>query len=79
MSPGVVLTAEQPENNSAVVGIVAEAEAEAEAIDSSGKCSLLYAPLAAKAPRSPSSPEAGDRCTVLIATLKRGARDKGSS
>ena len=77
MSPGVVLTAEQPENNSAVVGIVAEAEAEA--IDSSGKCSLLYAPLAAKAPRSPSSPETGDRCTALTATPKRSGRDKRGS
>ena len=78
MSPGVVLTAEQPENNSAVVvvGIAAEA---AEATDSRGKCFLLYVPLAVKAPRYPSSPETGDRCTALTATLKRGGRDKRGS
>jgi hypothetical protein len=77
MSPGVVLTAEQPENNSAVaVGIAAEA---AEATDSRGKCSLLYVPLAAKAPRYPSSPETGDRCTALTATRKRSGRDKRGS
>jgi len=77
MSPGVVLTAEQPENNSAVV---AEAGiAAAVATDSRGKCTLLYVPLAAKAPRYPSSPETGDRCTALTATLKRGGRDKRGS
>jgi len=76
MSPGVVLTAEQPENNSAVAeaGIAA-----AVATDSRGKCTLLYVPLAAKAPRYPSSPETGDRCTALTATLKRGGRDKRGS
>jgi hypothetical protein len=75
MNPGVVLTAEQPENNSAVVvGIAA-----AGATDSRGKCSLLYAPLAAKVPRYPSSPETGGRCTALTATLKRGGRDKRGS
>ena len=76
MSPGAVLTAEQPENNSAVAeaGIAAEA-----ATDSRGKCTLLYVPLAAKAPRYPSSPETGDRCTALTATLKRGGRDKRGS
>jgi len=77
MNPGVVLTAGQPENNSAVaVGIAAEA---AEATDSRGKCTLLYVPLAAKAPRSPSSPETGDRCTALTATPKRSGRDKRGS
>ena len=83
MNPGVVLTAGQPENNSAVaVGIAAEAEAAAEAAeatDSRGKCTLLYVPLAAKAPRSPSSPETGDRCTALTATPKRSGRDKRGS
>jgi hypothetical protein len=74
MNPGVVLTAEQPENNSAVVGM-----ATAEATDSREKCILLYAPLAAKAPRSPSSPETGGRCTALTATLKRGGRDERGS
>jgi len=77
MNPGVVLTAGQPENNSAVaVGIAAEA---AEATDSRGKCTLLYVPLAAKAPRSPSSPETGDRCTAPTATPKRSGRDKRGS
>lgn len=73
MSPGVVLTAAQPENNSAVVGMAAEAT------DSREKCIPLYAPLAAKAPRSPSSPETGGRCTALTATLKRGGRDERGS
>jgi hypothetical protein len=77
MNPGVVLTAGQPENNSAVaVGIAAEA---AEATDSRGKCTLLYVPLAARAPRYPSSPETGDRCTALTATPKRSGRDKRGS
>ena len=82
MNPGVVLTAEQPENNSAVavvVGIAAEAAEAAEATDSRGKCTLLYVPLAAKAPRSLSSPETGDRCTALTATPKRSGRDKRGS
>jgi hypothetical protein len=52
---------------------------EAEAIDSSGRCMLLYAPLAARTPRFPSSPERGDRCTAPTATQKRGGRDTGSS
>jgi hypothetical protein len=52
---------------------------EAEAIDSSGRCMLLYAPLAARIPRFPSSPERGDRCTAPTATQKRGGRDTGSS
>ena len=69
MSPGVVLTAGQPENNSAVVVIAAEAP------DSQGKCSLLYAPLAVKAPRYPSSRETGDRFIALTATPSRGGRD----
>jgi hypothetical protein len=76
MIPGVVLTAGQPENNSAVTGMVAET---AEATDSRGKCILLFVPLAAKVPRYPSSPERGDRCTAPTATQKRGGRDKGSS
>ena len=76
MNPGVVLTAEQPEKYSAaVMGMATEAEA----TDSSGKCILLYVPLAARTPRFPSSPETGDRCTVPTATLNRGGRDKGSS
>jgi hypothetical protein len=74
MSPGVVLSAGQPEKYSEVAGMVA-----AEAIDSRGKCTLQYAPLAARTPRSPSSPETGARCTALTATLNRGGRDKGSS
>lgn len=69
MSRGVVLTAEQPENNSAVVVIAAEAR------DSQGKCTLLYAPLAAKTPRYPSSRETGDRFIALTAIPSRGGRD----
>jgi len=70
MSQGVVLTAGQPENNSAaVMGIVAEAT------DSKEKCTLLYAPLAAKTPRYPSNRETGDRFIALTATPRRGARD----
>jgi hypothetical protein len=76
MSPGVVPTAGKPEKYSEVAGMVA---VEAEAIDSRGKCIQLYAPLAARTPRSPSSPETGARCTALTATLNRGGRDKGSS
>jgi len=75
MSPGVVPTAGQSKNKSAVAGMAAEAEA----TDSRGKCTLQYAPLAARTPRSPSSPETGARCTALTATLNRGGRDKGSS
>jgi len=74
MSPAVVLTAVQPENNSAaVMGIAAEAT------DSREKCILLYVPLVAKTLRYPSSPETADRYTALTATRKRGGRDKGSS
>ena len=75
MSPGVVLTAGQPKNKSAVAGMAVEAEA----TDSRGKCTLQYAPLAARTPRSPSSPETGARCTAPTATQKRGGRDKGST
>ena len=77
MSPGVVPTAGQPKNKSAVAGMAVEVEAEA--TDSRGKCTLQYAPLAARTPRSPSSPETGAQCTALTATLNRGGRDKGSS
>jgi len=76
MSPGVVPTAGQSKNKSAVAGMAA---VEAEATDSRGKCTLQYAPLAARPPRSPSSPDRGDRCTALTATQKRSGRDKGSS
>ena len=76
MIQGVVLTAGQPEKYSAaVMGMATEAEA----IDSSGRCILLYAPLAARIPRFPSSPERGARCTAPTATQKRGGRDNGSS
>jgi len=75
MSPGVVLTAGQSKNKTAVEDIAVEVEA----TDSRGKCILLCVPLAARTPRSPSSPETGARCTALTATLKRSGRDKGSS
>jgi hypothetical protein len=76
MSPGDVLSAEQSENNSAAV-VVAVATV-AEAPDSEETCTLLYVPLAARAPKYPSSPETGDQCTALTATLRRDGRDKGS-
>jgi len=76
MIQGVALTAGQPEKYSAaVMGMATEAEA----IGSSGKCILLYVPLAARAPRFPLSPERGDRCTAPTATQKRSGRDNGSS
>jgi hypothetical protein len=75
MSPGVVPTAGQPKNKSAVAGMAVEVEA----TDSRGKCTLQYAPLAAPTPRSLSSPETGAGCTALTATQKRSGRDKGSS
>jgi hypothetical protein len=78
MSPGVVPTAGKPEKYSEVTGMVA-VEAEAEAIDSREKCTLQYAPLAVRTPRSPSSPDRGALCTALTATQKRSGRDKGSS
>ena len=70
MNLAVVLTAEQPENNSAVVGTVAEATGR-------GKCIPPSAPLAAKTAKYRSSPETGDPCTARTATLKRGSRDNG--
>ena len=76
MSPGDVLSAEQSENNSAAV--VAAVATVAEAPDSEETCTLLYVPLAARAPKYPSSPETGDQCTALTATLRRDGRDKGS-
>ncbi len=75
MSPGDVLSAEQSENNSAAVVAVATV---AEAPDSEETCTLLYAPLAVRVLRSPSSPETEDQCTALTATLRRDGRDKGS-
>jgi hypothetical protein len=73
MIQGVVLTAGQPEKYSA-----AEMGMATEATDSSGKCTLLFVPLAAPTPRYRSSPERGARCTALTATQKRSGRDKGS-
>jgi len=70
MSRGVVLTAGLPENNSAAATGIA-----AEATDSNGKCILLYALLAVKTPRYPSSRETGDRFIALTATPSRGGRD----
>jgi hypothetical protein len=62
MSPGVVLSAGQPEKYSEVAGMVA---VEAEAIDSREKCLQLYVPLVVRTPRYPSSPETG-RPGVLL-------------
>ena len=67
MIQGVVLTAGQPEKYSAaVMGMATEAEA----IDSRGKCTLQYAPLAARTPRSPSSHETGAPGVLLRLLLK---------
>ncbi len=74
MNPVVVLTAEQPENNNVVVVVGTAA-----APDNRGKCIPLYVLLAAKAPKSPSSPETGGQYTVLTATLKRSGRDERGS
>lgn len=70
MSRVVVLTAGLPENSSAVATGIA-----AEATDNNGKCTLLFALLAAKTPRYPSSRETGDQCIALTATPRRGGRD----
>jgi hypothetical protein len=71
MSQGVVLTAGQPENNSAVVvGTVAEAT-------SGGKCIQPSAPPVAKTVKYRSNPETGDPCTARNATLNRGSRENG--
>lgn len=69
-SLGVVLTAGQSGNSSAVVAMVAEA------LDSGGKCTLLYVPLVERTHRSPLSPETEGLCTALTATLRRGVRAK---
>ncbi len=68
MSPSVVLTAEQPENDSASGAMAKDTER--------GRCILLSAPLAAKTARCHSSPEAADRCTARIATPPLGGSDK---
>jgi hypothetical protein len=66
MNLAVVLTAEQPEDNSAmVVGTVAGATG-------GGKCIQLSVPLAAKTAKYRSSPETGDPCTARTATLRLG-------
>ena len=70
MSQGVVLTAGQPENNSAVVGTVAEATGR-------GKCIRPSAPRAAKTAKYRSSPATGDRYIAQTATLRLGGRDNG--
>ncbi len=69
-SLGVVLTAGQSGNNSAAVVMVAEA------LDSGGRCTLLYAPLVERAHRFPLSPETEGLCTALTATLRRGVKAK---
>jgi len=71
MSLGVVLTAGQPENNSAVVGTVAEATGR-------GKCIRPSAPRAAKTAKYRSSPATGDLCIALTATPPQGDRQLSS-
>jgi len=65
MNLAVALTAEQPEDNSAMVGTVAEATG-------GGKCIQQSVPLAAKTAKYRSSPETGDPCTARTATLRLG-------
>ena len=72
MSQGVVLTAGQPENNSAVVGTVAEAT------NVRGKCIRPSAPRAAKTAKYRSSPATGDLCIALTATPLQGDRQLSS-
>lgn len=74
MNPTVVLTAEQPEGNSAlvVVGTVAEATGR-------GKCIRPSAPLAAKTAKYPSSPETVDLSTARNATVRLGGSHKRRS
>jgi len=67
MSQGVVLTAGQPENNSAVVGTVAEATGR-------GKCIPPSAPRAAKTAKYRSSHATGDPFTARTATPLKGDR-----
>jgi len=69
MNLAVVLTAEQPEDNSALVGTVAEATG-------GGKCIRPSAPLAAKTARYRSSPETVDLYTARTATLRLGGSHK---
>jgi len=69
MNLAVVLTAEQPEDNSALVGTVAEATG-------GGKCTRLSAPLAAKTAKYPSSPETVDLSTARTATVRSGGSQK---
>ena len=69
MNLAVVLTAEQPENNSAVVGTVAEATGR-------GKCIPPAAPLAAKTAKYRSSHATGDPFTARTVTLRLGGNHK---
>ena len=63
MNLAAVLTAEQPEDNSVLVGTVAEATGP-------GKCIRPSALLVAKTAKYRSSPETGDPCTARTATLR---------
>jgi len=76
MSLAVVLTAGQPENNSAVVveAMVAEAMV-AEATGSREKCTLLCALPVEKIPRCRSNREMGDQCTAATATQRKDVRN----
>jgi len=66
MSPSVVLTAEQPENNSAPAAMA----------KGTGGCIRPSAPLAAKTAKYRSNPERDDPCTARIATLPLDDSDR---
>jgi len=69
MNLAVVLTAEQPEDSSALVGTVAEATG-------GGKCTRPFAPLAAKTAKYRSSPETVDLSTARTATVRLSGSQK---
>ena len=68
MSPGVVPAAEKPGDE--IGGEVAMAIGQ-------GKCTLPFAPPAAKIPRCPLSLERDDQCTAALATRKSESEPSG--
>ena len=76
MSLAVVLTAEQPENNSAVVVAVTGV---AEATGNKEKCILPYALHVEKTHRCHSSHEMDDRCTAATVFQERDVKDNSIS
>lgn len=68
MSPGVVPAAEK---------LGDEIEGEAAMAIGQGKCTLPFAPPAARIPRCPSSPERDDQYTAALATRKSKSEPSG--